>query len=548
MKRVTEIFKAWDMNGDGRISCKEFSRALTALGVRATPEDIDAFFKSLDRDHSGSIEFAELRALLHSLQRLERARPSHANLTDSDKLGQLAAAAGSGGHLSRWAQPAAKILLGTLLTDEIKPIDELRCEILGKGTAVIELFRSWDLDKDGKVSRREFREAVAMMKCSFDTAVVDGLFEMLDQDHSGKIDYAELDGVLRRSARRVEKAITPSLCRQLLPRSAVIFLFGPPCKEKEILCRKLAFMFRGTWLTAEEIVEGELETPASSMSQEIRKLQDAGQPFPPRLMKGLLRAAFSRKEGPFFLYDLPSSLEEMHLFEREFGWAKVALEVVLPEWKGGLQTEALSKEYSDRGLLLQMLAKLSSDTLVHQVITQLQVRSYRERIERQEARQRQVQADAEVARQQRLYLDACTARLVERFEIERGRNAREVDYMTCKQKVFVQRASSADGRRRSQTEANSVALRMQDPSLSPRFLSYLARRITSPHSQQMGWKSQRLSMVPMRAETPQPHSARLKATYSARLEVPAYMPCTKSRTGISPRSGKPCLQGVLPLP
>ena len=152
MKRVTEIFKAWDMNGDGRISCKEFSRALTALGVRATPEDIDAFFKSLDRDHSGSIEFAELRALLHSLQRLERARPSHANLTDSDKLGQLAAAAGSGGHLSRWAQPAAKILLGTLLTDEIKPIDELRCEILGKGTAVIELFRSWDLDKDGKVA------------------------------------------------------------------------------------------------------------------------------------------------------------------------------------------------------------------------------------------------------------------------------------------------------------------------------------------------------------------------------------------------------------
>ena len=150
-------------------------------------------------------------------------------------------------------------------------------------------------------------------------------------------------------------------------------MFGPPCKEKEILCRKLAFMFRGTWLTAEEIVEGELETPASSMSQEIRKLQDAGQPFPPRLMKGLLRAAFSRKEGPFFLYDLPSSLEEMHLFEREFGWAKVALEVVLPEWKGGLQTEALSKEYSDRGLLLQMLAKLSSDTLVHQVITQLQV-------------------------------------------------------------------------------------------------------------------------------------------------------------------------------
>jgi hypothetical protein len=84
-----------------------------------------------------------------------------------------------------------------------------------------------------------------MMKCSFETAVVDGLFEMLDQDHSGKIDYAEraqrndsnpvgsgalpayvyplttglflaVDGVLRRSARRVEKAITPSLCR-LLP-------------------------------------------------------------------------------------------------------------------------------------------------------------------------------------------------------------------------------------------------------------------------------------------------------------------------------------------
>ena len=128
-----------------------------------------------------------------------------------------------------------QVALGALLVDAKSPIDQLREEILGKGTALIELFRSWDVDRDGKVStrphlsvrvvltdpclssppdprdppsfpidlltrrhllpqvsKREFRDAVVMLCRTMDTSVIDGLFNKLDPDRSGKIEYSEV--------------------------------------------------------------------------------------------------------------------------------------------------------------------------------------------------------------------------------------------------------------------------------------------------------------------------------------------------------------------
>jgi Ca2+-binding EF-hand superfamily protein len=47
--RVTDLFNAWDYNGNGEISRREFKQALTLLGMGQAPADeIHAIFDSFD--------------------------------------------------------------------------------------------------------------------------------------------------------------------------------------------------------------------------------------------------------------------------------------------------------------------------------------------------------------------------------------------------------------------------------------------------------------------------------------------------------------------
>ena len=64
MKKVMELFREWDEDGDGTITKKEFSRAMRQLGLQVTKAAIDKVFESFDPDGSGAIEFKELNRLV----------------------------------------------------------------------------------------------------------------------------------------------------------------------------------------------------------------------------------------------------------------------------------------------------------------------------------------------------------------------------------------------------------------------------------------------------------------------------------------------------
>ena len=68
LQRVIDLFRSWDINGDGQVSRGEFRKACGALGLVASNDaglqEIDALFLGLDPDGSGSIEFKELNTLL----------------------------------------------------------------------------------------------------------------------------------------------------------------------------------------------------------------------------------------------------------------------------------------------------------------------------------------------------------------------------------------------------------------------------------------------------------------------------------------------------
>ena len=89
-------------------------------------------------------------------------------------------------------------ILGNIEWDPDRPVAEQLREALSKNAGrVIDLFREWDQDGDGNVSKKEFRKA--MPKLGFDVPAkdVDVLFDSFDPDGSGSIDFTELKKMLR---------------------------------------------------------------------------------------------------------------------------------------------------------------------------------------------------------------------------------------------------------------------------------------------------------------------------------------------------------------
>jgi hypothetical protein len=62
--RVIDLFREWDEDKDGKVSKKEFRKAMPALGFDIPVKEIDALFDANDPDRSGSMEFKELKAML----------------------------------------------------------------------------------------------------------------------------------------------------------------------------------------------------------------------------------------------------------------------------------------------------------------------------------------------------------------------------------------------------------------------------------------------------------------------------------------------------
>jgi len=63
--RVIDLFKKWDVDGDGAINHAEFVKAMPMLGLATyTPSEVDALFAAFDPDGSGEITFRELYKMI----------------------------------------------------------------------------------------------------------------------------------------------------------------------------------------------------------------------------------------------------------------------------------------------------------------------------------------------------------------------------------------------------------------------------------------------------------------------------------------------------
>ena len=191
--RVIDLFREWDEDGDGDVSKAEFRKAMPLLGLHVPKKEIDALFDEWDNDGSGTINLKELNAQLRASVELDAALQVGA-------AGEIELTRTQGFKLRDASSLGRGTFLGGIDLEEDGNVREQLKEALRKNAVrVIDLFREWDEDGDGTVSKKEFRKAMPLLGLHVPRKEIDALFEEWDPDGSGDIDMKELNKVLRRS-------------------------------------------------------------------------------------------------------------------------------------------------------------------------------------------------------------------------------------------------------------------------------------------------------------------------------------------------------------
>jgi Ca2+-binding EF-hand superfamily protein len=188
--RIIDLFREWDSDGRGTISRDAFQRAMAELEYRAPVEEIDALFLKWRSDRTGVLEINELERLLRRGASVMKS----AIEMDCDNRSALR----TGG-----VDKEGSTLLQGFAIDEASDLsvaEQLRDALSKAAVRVIDLFREWDDDDSGTVSKEEFRRGMTQMGLKAATEEVDKVFDAFDPDRSGSVELKEFSRLLRRGS------------------------------------------------------------------------------------------------------------------------------------------------------------------------------------------------------------------------------------------------------------------------------------------------------------------------------------------------------------
>ena len=140
---------------------------------------------------------AELRRALSELEQLRAGAPASRTPQLQPQRAEAPAAEETEEEKKKRERKRTSIL-GNIELSADRPVAEQLREALSKNAGrVIDLFREWDADGDGNVSKKEFRKAMPKLGFDVPTKDIDALFDSFDPDGSGSIDFTELKKMLR---------------------------------------------------------------------------------------------------------------------------------------------------------------------------------------------------------------------------------------------------------------------------------------------------------------------------------------------------------------
>jgi len=220
--KVINLFQAWDNDGDGQVSKKEFRKGLEVLGIEMSRREVEMFYEAYDPDNSGQLDFRELNKVLRSEAGAgavdDALRPGGGGEIVGASKNKHALRQVGTSSLDRAAAKATAMAqgLGTDLlggdgagSDLASVTATLREAMQKNQQKVISLFTSWDADGNGSVSRGEFGMALEMLGLDAPREAVAALFDEFDADNSGTVEFAELNAQLRKRAATLPEELQP---------------------------------------------------------------------------------------------------------------------------------------------------------------------------------------------------------------------------------------------------------------------------------------------------------------------------------------------------
>ena len=180
--KVIDWLRQYDADGSGDISKKEFKKAVTEVGLDNGLVDVGFAFDTLDDDRSGKVSYKELN---------EKLRPTTVAKNASKIRGAAAAISAGRAFGKGGAGGARKLQPGVSVAAQLQAILK---ENQGK---VIDLFRKFDSDGDGVITRAELRKALKVLGYDVSDGELDALWREFDPSGDGSITLRELTSVLR---------------------------------------------------------------------------------------------------------------------------------------------------------------------------------------------------------------------------------------------------------------------------------------------------------------------------------------------------------------
>ena len=220
--KVINLFQAWDNDGDGQVSKKEFRKGLEVLGIEMSRREVEMFYEAYDPDNSGQLDFRELNKVLRSEAGAgavdDALRPGGGGEIVGASKNKHALRQVGTSSLDRAAAKATAMAqgLGTGLlggegagSDLASVTATLREAMQKNQQKVISLFTSWDADGNGSVSRGEFGMALEMLGLDAPREAIAALFDEFDADKSGTVEFSELNAQLRKRAATLPEELQP---------------------------------------------------------------------------------------------------------------------------------------------------------------------------------------------------------------------------------------------------------------------------------------------------------------------------------------------------
>ena len=170
-----------------KVSKTEFRRAMAELGFKHSRPHIDAVFESWDEDKSGFIEFKELNRALNQRQK----GGQKGGEPPSPPVGAPSPAEAGGGEEGEGGEgkptrERRRQSEAPKVNPEVLLQNRLRGARRQLDARVIDLFREWDENGDGKVVV-EFKRALPLLGLSVDGRAANVLFNSFDKDGTGEI-------------------------------------------------------------------------------------------------------------------------------------------------------------------------------------------------------------------------------------------------------------------------------------------------------------------------------------------------------------------------